>query len=287
MGFDDNNCTVFVKNVEARVTEEILWELFLQAGPLANVKIPINRETGERRGNYAFVTYREEISVPYACELFNQIKLFKKPIYCNPSNRDRNGSITQSPGSTPGTPNTPGSPQSPASGAKNLIQGILNRSNPQQTSTPYHGKRKLSVDGESRVVIIDDDERSGGRYDDRSGGDRMYNRGRDSGGRYDQHDDRGRNNDRYDNNDRSRGYERNNSFNSSYGNSSPMHMQAMNQSHRQYNGRPGNSPRGGGGNDFGRSPRDFQRGDTYNGRDGGRGFDRNPRQQQRRSHNPY
>jgi len=269
MGFEDPGCTIFVRNVETRVTEEILWELFLQAGPLRNVKIPTDRTTGEPRG-FAFVTYKDEVTVPYACELFNSIKLFKKSIYCNPSDRGRGdtskGSINQSPQSTPG------SPSSPTSSNNSLIQGLLNRSTP-STSTPYGGgKRKISMDD-------NDQQRGDGRYDGRSGDRNGMYREQSSGGRgnndsvFRGDDQRGNDrsyNDRSYNNDRNNSsqgrYDRSNSYNSSYGNSSPMHMQAMSQSHRQY-GRQGSTPRGGGGSGGGgdfRSPngRDFQRGDS-------------------------
>lgn len=82
--FQDPEKTVFVSNIEQRVTEELLWELFLQAGPLTNVHIPTDKGTG-RNKTFAFITYRSQCSVSYACELFDTLRLFKKPIYCKPT----------------------------------------------------------------------------------------------------------------------------------------------------------------------------------------------------------
>ncbi|XP_066910627.1 RNA-binding protein 7-like [Clytia hemisphaerica] len=89
--FQDPEKTVFVSNIEQRVTEELLWELFLQAGPLGSVHIPADRATGKNK-TFAFVSYRHTCSVKYACELFNQLRLFRKPIYCKPTETNKNSS---------------------------------------------------------------------------------------------------------------------------------------------------------------------------------------------------
>lgn len=258
MGFEDPSCTIFVKNLEPRVSEEILWELFIQAGPLKSVSIPTDRSTGSKRG-FAFVTYKDDVSVPYACEMFNQVRLYKKPIYCNPSDRGAKRSFNQS------TESAPTSPSSPTSSNNSLIQGILNRSNSVSrdiplTSTPFNGKRKFSSQEDDRsVVLVDDrDDRDRSRYSQHDDRDR-----RSGGGRYDffgggnSRDERDgsayRSNDRkFNDRNSSQGsrFDRSNSYNSSYGNTSPMHVQALNQSQRQY-GRQNSSPRG----DFERSPR--------------------------------
>ncbi|KAK9508279.1 hypothetical protein O3M35_007976 [Rhynocoris fuscipes] len=67
------NRTLFVGNLSERVTEEILFELFLQAGPLESVRIPT---TNGRRRTYGFVEYKHEVSVPYAARLFYQTTLY-------------------------------------------------------------------------------------------------------------------------------------------------------------------------------------------------------------------
>lgn len=76
----DIDCrTVFVGNLDSRVSEELLWELFLQAGPLESVKIPKDFKTGKLR-NFAFVVFQHQVSVPYVMDLMNQIKLYDSPL---------------------------------------------------------------------------------------------------------------------------------------------------------------------------------------------------------------
>nr|XP_039262676.1 RNA-binding protein 7-like [Styela clava] len=67
--------TLWVGSVDNRVTEEILWELFLQAGPLESVKIPKDFKTGRKR-NFAFIKFQHKESVPYVIELMNGIILY-------------------------------------------------------------------------------------------------------------------------------------------------------------------------------------------------------------------
>ncbi|XP_069940340.1 RNA-binding protein 7 isoform X2 [Cherax quadricarinatus] len=75
---DDESRTVWVGNFDPeRVTQELLYELFLQAGPLHYVRIPKDRATGKLK-NFAFVCYRHDVSVAYAIELLNGIQLFKR-----------------------------------------------------------------------------------------------------------------------------------------------------------------------------------------------------------------
>lgn len=74
----DERC-LFVGNLEERVTEEIIWELFLQAGPLEAVLIPKDKETGKLQ-SYGFVSFSHEVSAPYAISLMDGIPLYGKPI---------------------------------------------------------------------------------------------------------------------------------------------------------------------------------------------------------------
>lgn len=79
MATSDEELTVWVGGLDGQVTTEILWELFVQAGPLLDVKLPVDRDTGEQRP-YAFVAFKHPISGPYAERLFNGIQLFEKTI---------------------------------------------------------------------------------------------------------------------------------------------------------------------------------------------------------------
>ncbi|XP_012412792.1 RNA-binding protein 7 isoform X1 [Trichechus manatus latirostris] len=70
--------TLFVGNLETKVTEELLFELFHQAGPVIKVKIPKDKDGKPKQ--FAFVNFKHEVSVPYAMHLLNGIKLFGRPI---------------------------------------------------------------------------------------------------------------------------------------------------------------------------------------------------------------
>ncbi|XP_061870192.1 RNA-binding protein 7 [Colius striatus] len=70
--------TLFVGNLDPKVTEELIFELFHQAGPVIKVKIPKDRDG--RAKHFAFVNFKHEESVPYGLSLLNGIKLYGRPI---------------------------------------------------------------------------------------------------------------------------------------------------------------------------------------------------------------
>jgi len=69
--------TVYVANLDSRVTDEILYELMVQAGPLDYVSRPKERP-------YAFVVFEHEESVPYAIALFRGVRLFDRALDMRP-----------------------------------------------------------------------------------------------------------------------------------------------------------------------------------------------------------
>ncbi|KAB5549357.1 hypothetical protein PHYPO_G00066400 [Pangasianodon hypophthalmus] len=70
--------TVFVFNLSSCVREEILYELFLQAGPVQKVVIPKDRDGNQK--SYGFVYYKHAEAVPYAIALLDGIWLYGCPI---------------------------------------------------------------------------------------------------------------------------------------------------------------------------------------------------------------
>lgn len=75
---DRNDRTLFVGNVERNCSEEILFELFLQAGPLEGVKIAKEKD-GASKG-FAFIEFKHDISVPYALHLFGGTFLYGRQL---------------------------------------------------------------------------------------------------------------------------------------------------------------------------------------------------------------
>ncbi|XP_004075907.1 RNA-binding protein 7 isoform X1 [Oryzias latipes] len=94
MGIEEEaDRTLFIRNLDSKVTEELLFELFLQAGPLVRTKIP--KDTDGRQKTFGFVVYKHEVSAPYAMQLLDGTSLFGRNIHV----QFRSGS---SHGSTPG-----------------------------------------------------------------------------------------------------------------------------------------------------------------------------------------
>lgn len=46
------DATVYVGGLDEKVSEPLLWELFLQAGPVVNTHMPKDRVTGQHQGKY-------------------------------------------------------------------------------------------------------------------------------------------------------------------------------------------------------------------------------------------
>ncbi|XP_029373669.1 RNA-binding protein 7 [Echeneis naucrates] len=80
MGIEEEaDRTLFIRNLDSRVTEELLFELFLQAGPLIKTKIP--KDADGKQKTFGFAIYKHEVSVPYAMQLLNGISLFGRTIH--------------------------------------------------------------------------------------------------------------------------------------------------------------------------------------------------------------
>ena len=68
--------------LDEKVSETILWELFVQAGPVVNVHMPKDRITQNHQG-YGFIEFMSEEDADYAIKIMNMIKLYGKPIRVN------------------------------------------------------------------------------------------------------------------------------------------------------------------------------------------------------------
>lgn len=81
-GERNQDATVYVGNLEDRVTDALLWELMLQAGPVVNVHLPKDRVTQLHQG-YGFVEFMTEEDADYAIKIMNMVKLYGKPLRVN------------------------------------------------------------------------------------------------------------------------------------------------------------------------------------------------------------
>lgn len=137
MGIEEEaNRTLFIRNIDQRVTEELLFELFLQAGPLTKTKIPKDHDGKQK--TFGFAVYKDEESVPYALKLLDGTSLFGRTIHVQPRNGSTVNSQTSSPVNTPnphgqwsqGQMNSPPySPQRPSFGSPDTMQKQVMMSN--------------------------------------------------------------------------------------------------------------------------------------------------------------
>jgi splicing factor 3B subunit 4 len=84
----NQEAAIYVGNLDSRVTEDILWELFVQCGPVVNVQVPRDKLTGEHQG-FGFVEFRDEEVADYSIKIMHMIKLYGKPIKVNKASQDK------------------------------------------------------------------------------------------------------------------------------------------------------------------------------------------------------
>lgn len=80
--------TVHVAQLDEKVTDALLWELMVQAGPVRHVYIPRNRITGTHFG-YGFCEFHTPLDALYATKVLSMVDLFSKPIRVSQSSVDR------------------------------------------------------------------------------------------------------------------------------------------------------------------------------------------------------
>uniref|UniRef100_A0A061QW75 Splicing factor 3B subunit 4 n=1 Tax=Tetraselmis sp. GSL018 TaxID=582737 RepID=A0A061QW75_9CHLO len=84
----NQEATVYVGNLDSQMSEELVWELFVQVGPVVNVYLPKDRVTNQHQG-YGFVEYQGEDDADYAMKILNMIKVYGKPIRVNKASTDK------------------------------------------------------------------------------------------------------------------------------------------------------------------------------------------------------
>ncbi|TVY45202.1 Splicing factor 3B subunit [Lachnellula occidentalis] len=88
----DKEATVYIGNIDERVTDSLVWELMLQAGRIVNVHLPKDRVTQTHQG-YGFVEFISEEDAEYAARIMNQVRLYGKPIRVNKASADKQKTI--------------------------------------------------------------------------------------------------------------------------------------------------------------------------------------------------
>ncbi|KAI9824808.1 MAG: hypothetical protein M1826_007230 [Phylliscum demangeonii] len=84
----DKEATVYVGNLDERVSDALVWELMLQAGRIVNIHLPKDRVSQSHQG-YGFVEFMSEEDADYAARIMNQVRLYGKPIRVNKASADK------------------------------------------------------------------------------------------------------------------------------------------------------------------------------------------------------
>ena len=79
---EDSGNRLFVGNMPFRMTRDELYDLFAQAGAVASVHIPTDRETGRPRG-FGFVEMEDPTSVDQAVQMFNGYSVSGRALVVN------------------------------------------------------------------------------------------------------------------------------------------------------------------------------------------------------------
>ncbi|KAI9844102.1 MAG: hypothetical protein M1837_005816 [Sclerophora amabilis] len=88
----DKEATVYIGNLDERVSDSLVWELMLQSGRIVNVHLPKDRVTQTHQG-YGFVEFISEEDAEYAARIMNQVRLYGKPIRVNKASADKQKTV--------------------------------------------------------------------------------------------------------------------------------------------------------------------------------------------------
>ncbi len=84
----NQDCTLHISNLDNKVDEEILYELFIQCGPVVSLHLPKDKVTKTHQG-FAFLEFRNESDCNYAIKIMNLIKVYGKPIKLSKASTDK------------------------------------------------------------------------------------------------------------------------------------------------------------------------------------------------------
>ena len=127
--------TLFVGELAPEVTDALLWELFVQAGPLRSVYVPRDKIQGRHHG-YGFVEYQHVRDAEYAVRVMQGVRLYGQQLRVSLSNvaRPQPGSISAgymaagaagSVAAGPGSSTAAGAPRNPLDvGAVVFVGGL-------------------------------------------------------------------------------------------------------------------------------------------------------------------
>ncbi|KAL1209591.1 Serine/arginine-rich splicing factor SC35 [Cardamine amara subsp. amara] len=85
----NSNCTVYIGNVDERVSDRVLYDIMIQAGRVIDLHIPRDKETDKPKG-FAFAEYESEDIADYAVKLFSGlVSLYNRTLKFAISGQDK------------------------------------------------------------------------------------------------------------------------------------------------------------------------------------------------------
>ncbi|XP_071696351.1 spliceosome-associated protein 49-like [Rutidosis leptorrhynchoides] len=89
------NCTVYIGNLDERVTDRVLYDILIQAGRVVDLHIPRDKETDRPKG-FAFAEYETKEIADYAVKLFTGlVTLYNRTLRFGISGQDKAAPNTQ------------------------------------------------------------------------------------------------------------------------------------------------------------------------------------------------
>ncbi|KAL7615955.1 spliceosome-associated protein 49 [Lactuca sativa] len=84
-----DSCTVYIGNLDERVSDRVLYDILIQAGRVVDLHIPRDKETDKPKG-FAFAEYETEEIADYAVRLFTGlVTLYNKTLRFGISGQDK------------------------------------------------------------------------------------------------------------------------------------------------------------------------------------------------------
>lgn len=162
---------LFVGNLPYDVTEVELRELFAAVGPLSSVVIPVDRETGKRRG-FAFVEFADRAQAEEASRRFNSQPFKGRSITVNEARARENRQETGGPMRSASAAGRPGFGTRPSLGPADFGgDGLGGNARPDRRNRnfgpdakPAHKRKQFSPKAERGARKRPIRERVGGQF---------------------------------------------------------------------------------------------------------------------------
>lgn len=90
----NQDATVYVGNLDAACSENLLLELFVQVGRVKSVYMPKDKVTQAHNG-YGFVEFLDVIDADYAITILNMVKFFGRPLKVSKSSLNNKAELSR------------------------------------------------------------------------------------------------------------------------------------------------------------------------------------------------